>query len=459
MVKEVYLQGEKPSAREIELERRIAKLEKINTSLMNRVERSMAQQRDTFSLFHTAIGLESQVRIRTEALNSALEHLEKSHDELVDARDASERANQIKTRFFTAVGHDLLQPLHAARLSLSALGATTAPREYERLTSQIDHALSTIEDLLKTILDLSKLEAGVLRPSVKSIPLAQMFESLCMELTPIAQADGLEIRWRPTEFAVRSDPLMLRRILQNLLVNAVRYTNSGGVLLAARRRGDLVRLEVWDTGPGIAEADRERIFEEFQRGSTTSSDAKSSGGFGLGLAIVQRMSETLEHQVGLCSLVGRGTCFYLYAPIAPGYAHHDVPVTTPIEVRQVYGLHGIDVLVIDNDEIVVEAMRMLLEKWGCTVETAESPKDVDSILKRGFRPDVILADYHLDHGATGTAVIDRIRSVSGGNVPALVITADHSPETAAEVHATECELLRKPVRPAELRALITHVLQ
>lgn len=456
-MKDVFLQGEKTTARERELEQRIAKLEKINSSLMNRVERSMAQQRDTFSLFHTAIGLESQVRVRTEALNSALEHLERSHHELVDARDASDRANKIKTRFFTAVGHDLLQPLHAARLSLSALGATTAPERYDRLTSQIDHALSTIEDLLKTILDLSKLEAGVLRPTVKTVSLARLFESLSVEMTPIAQADGLEIRWRPSQLAVRSDPLMLRRILQNLLVNAVRYTATGSVLLAARRRGDFARIEVWDTGPGIAAIDRERIFEEFQRG--TGADTKSSGGFGLGLAIVQRMSETLDHRVGLCSKVGRGTCFYLSVPVSTEQATiEDAHGVTPENIRQSYGFNGVKALVIDNDEIVTEAMQVLLERWGCTIATARTPADVqDLMVRRDFQPDVILADYHLDDGATGTQVVEAVRAISGRNVPAIVITADHSPETAVEVAAFGCELLRKPVRPAELRALIAHM--
>lgn len=458
-MKDVYLQGERQSARELELERRVAKLEKINNSLMNRVERSMAQHRDTFSLFHTAIGLESQVRIRTEALNSALEHLEKSHDELVDARDASERANKVKTRFFTAVGHDLLQPLHAARLSLSALGATTAPRDYERLTSQIDHALSSIEDLLKTILDLSKLEAGVLRPSMQPVSLAQMLEALCLELSPIAQADGLHLRWRPTELMVRSDPLMLRRILQNLLVNAVRYTATGGVLIAARRRGDAVRIEVWDTGPGIAVADRERIFDEFQRGNAA--ETKSSGGFGLGLAIVQRMADTLDHRVGLCSRVGHGTCFYLYAKESPReeWSAQRQP-STPAGIRQSYGFKGINALVVDNDEIVVEAMRMLLEGWGGTVAAAKSPQEVEAILASGrFRPDVIMADYHLDDGATGTQVIDRVRAVHGKSLPAIVITADHSMETATEIMNASCEMLRKPVRPAELRALVAHILK
>lgn len=444
------------SQRERELEQRIAKLEKINESLMNRVERSMAQQGSAYSLFHTAIGLESQVRIRTEELKSALTNLERSNDELVDARDASDRANRVKTRFFTAVGHDLLQPLHAARLSVSALDATTSKPEQDRLITQIDHAMSTIEELLKTILDLSKLEAGVLHPSVQTVPLSEIFQSLCVDIEPIAKAKKLSIRWRPTSFAVSSDPLMLRRILQNLLVNAVRYTESGGILIAARRRGDLIRIEVWDTGPGIADNDRERIFEEFQRGSTL--DAKSGGGFGLGLAIVQRMAQALEHQVGLCSRVQRGTCFYIYAPFSQAVP---IPVQAPSppDFTLTYGFQRSRVVVIDNDTNVLEAMKILMQSWGCRVEAAECLDDIHELgRKRQFQPDIILADYHLDHGTNGVDAVKSLRKAFSSEIPAIVITADHSMQTATSVIAANCELLRKPVRPAELRALMMHML-
>ncbi|MEL7047578.1 MAG: hybrid sensor histidine kinase/response regulator [Pseudomonadota bacterium] len=442
------------TSRERELEQKIKKLEKINETLVSRVERSMAEQDDAYSLFHTAIGLESQVRIRTKELKSALTDLERSNDELIDARNASERANRIKTRFFTAVGHDLLQPLHAARLSVSALDETSDKTEHDRLSSQIDHALLSIEELLKTILDLSKLEAGVLKPSMSTVSLSEIFHALCLEITPISEAKGLSLGWNPTSLAVNSDSLMLRRILQNLMTNAVRYTETGGIRIAARRRGDLVRIEVWDTGPGIGEQDRERIFEEFQRG--TSHDPKSGSGYGLGLAIVQRMAEALEHQIGLCSKVGHGTCFYIYAPFS-----EVVPIpslqTLPQDAAR-YGLSGKQVVVIDNDRIVLDAMRSLLKKWDCEVVTLETIEDVASFIETATRtPNIVLADYHLDHGTNGAEAIAMLRKVFVEDLPAVVITADHSTQTATKVDDDNCELLRKPVRPAELRALLAHL--
>ncbi|MGL4395090.1 MAG: sensor histidine kinase, partial [Hyphomicrobium sp.] len=252
-----------------DLERRIDKLHKINAALMQRVERSMEQQANAFSIFQTAIGLENQIRARTDELKSALSKLERANEELKSARDAAERANRFKTRFFTAVGHDLLQPLHAARLSLGELSDAQQTLPNQRLSNNVAHALANIEDLLTTILDISKLEAGVFVPTLQPVALGEIFEHLTAGIEPMVRRKGLELRVCATPVAVQSDPLMLRRILQNLLANATNYTAKGGLLLAARRRGSKVRIEVWDTGPGIAPAERDRIFEEFQRGAAS----------------------------------------------------------------------------------------------------------------------------------------------------------------------------------------------
>jgi signal transduction histidine kinase len=297
-----------------ELERQIAKLMKINAALMQRVEKSMDQQANAYSLFQTAITLEGQVRVRTEELKSALSRLERTNDELMAARDASERANRFKTRFFTAVGHDLLQPLHAARLTVTALAEPFGTAHQRRLADRIEHALTTIEELLKSILDISKLEAGVITPSLRPVALDELFASLALDIEPLARVKNLALTWRRSQMAVISDPLMLRRILQNLMTNAVQYTQRGGIKLAARRRGGNVRIEVWDTGPGIAPAEREMIFEEFQRGRAT--DRPAIGGFGLGLSIVQRMAEALDHPLGLCSRIGHGSRFSISTPFA-----------------------------------------------------------------------------------------------------------------------------------------------
>lgn len=440
-----------------ELKRRVDKLSRINSSLMQRVERSMDQQANAFSLFQTAIGLESQVRGRTEALKSALDRLEVVNEELVAARDAAERANRFKTRFFTAVGHDLLQPLHAARLSLSAMGGAPAGLNGNRLVEQIDHALSTIEELLRSLLDLSKLEAGVTRPNVQEVAVREIFQSLAVDLQPIARSRDLMLVVRDTELIVRSDPLMLRRILQNLLANAVNYTERGEVLLAARRRASDVHIEVWDTGPGIAPADQARIFEEFQRGSDA--NRARNGGFGLGLSIVKRMAESLGARVTLCSRVGKGTRFAVALPFA-GLGGVSTLSAAPTPVHEAYGFAGSRVVVVDNDSEVLSAMQTLLGMWTCDVRCGESLADLDRLCAEEpeFQPEIVLADYHLDRGETGLDVIARLRKSCGEDLPAIVITADHTPETHEVIRQANCELLQKPVRPAELRALMLHVL-
>lgn len=440
-----------------ELVRRIEKLAKINGALMARVERSVDQQANAYSLFQTAIGLESQVRMRTDELKSALTRLERTNDELVTARDEAERANRFKTRFFTAVGHDLLQPLHAARLSLSAMTEHEGDLQHNRLALQIDHALSSIEEMLKTILDLSKLETGVIKPTLQTVALADLFHSLAVDLEPIARNKGLVLSHRTANLLVKSDPLMLRRILQNLLANAVNYTEHGQVKIAARRRGEEVRIEVWDTGPGIAPAERARIFEEFQRGSA--SERARSGGFGLGLSITQRMAEALRHRIELCSKPGHGTRFSVFAPFAgTGVATTAAPQTA--SNRQAYGFAATKVFVIDNDAAVLEAMRTLLKRWSCEIRLGQDLSDLDilEMEEPSYKPDIVLADFHLDHGTSGLDAVERLRRRFAARLPAIIITADHAVRVADEVRGAGCELLRKPVRPAELRALMLHLL-
>lgn len=438
-----------------ELVRRIDKLSRINAALMQRVERSMDQQANAYSLFQTAIGLESQVRIRTEELNAALARLATTNAALGEARDHAERANRFKTRFFTAVGHDLLQPLHAARLSLSALGETAAPHEQRRIVDQIDHALSSVDDLLRSILDISKLEAGVITPAPKPIAVGDLFGSLVNDLAPLANSKQLVLTARTNDLMVSSDPLMLRRILQNLAVNAIRYTGHGEVKLAARLRGSHVRLEVWDTGPGIAAAERDRIYEEFQRGAAA--ERTGRGGFGLGLAIVKRNAEILGHEVALCSLPGKGSRFSILAPYAGrATAGPGTEATTP---GFTYGFGGAEIVVLDNDEVVLEAMQSLLVRWNCRVRIIASLAGVDALLAEPeFEPRLVLADFHLDNGELGIAAIERLRQAKGETLPAVVITADHSHAVADQVRSAGADLLLKPVKPAELRALLQHIL-
>lgn len=439
-----------------ELERRIAKLTRINAALMGRVERAMDVQANSYALFQTAIGLDSEIRARTAEVKSALDRLERANDALVEARDAAERANRFKTGFFTAVGHDLLQPLHAARLSLSALEAGGSVRENSRIVGQIDHALYSIEDLLRSILDISKLESGTVQPVIQAVPLSSLLDGLISDLRPLAMNKGLTLVARNTRALVMSDPLLLRRILQNLTANAVRYTERGGVRIGCRRRGDSIRIEVWDSGPGIAVAEQSRIFEEFQRGAA--SERTHSAGFGLGLAIVERTAAILGHGIGLCSRVGHGTMFWVSVP-SLGEAMPEAEEPAPPVPAHAYNFAGRNVVVIDNDAAVVEAMRALLERWSFDVRFARSLQEFLGGASRGPRPDLVLADFHLDDGANGLDVVRRLRASYGEDLPAVIITADQSPELTAAIGSARCEMLRKPVKPAELRALIRHLVE
>jgi signal transduction histidine kinase len=438
-----------------DLGRAVDKLRKINEALMKRVERSMDQQANAFSLFQTAINQEEQIRVRTEELNNALTKLAQANVELSEARDAAERTNVFKTRFFTAVGHDLLQPLHAARLTLYELMDVQTESDHKLLAHNISSALVTIEELLTSILDISKLEAGVFVPNIQTVALGAIFEQLACNIEPLTRRKRLDFRWRPTSLGVRSDPLMLRRIVQNLLANAAHYTESGGVLLAARRRGSLVAIDVWDTGPGIAPQERDRIFEEFQRGAA--SERTGSTGFGLGLAIVRRMADSLEHELELESRVGHGSRFRVVAPFAaPASKAEPATATTALGNNH---LVAKPLIVIDNDLSVLGAMQTLLSRWGADVRLARDLDDVNDILADpSFSPAIILADYHLDGSVLGVHAVERIRQSARRAVPAILITADRDQTTATAAQQFNCELMHKPVRPAELRALMQHLL-
>jgi two-component system, sensor histidine kinase len=437
------------------LVRRLDKLSKINAVLMDRVERSMDQQGNAFSLFQTAIGLEAKVRSRTEELTSVLRRLEGSNEALVVAKDEAERANLSKTRFLAAASHDLLQPLNAARLSISVLSELQATDDARSLAGQIDQSLQTIEDLIKTLLDISKLDAGVVKPEVRAFPLDDVLSMLEASFAPQAAAKGLKLKVRPCGLLVRSDPMLLLRVLQNLVSNAVRYTDSGGVVVGVRRRGTQCFIDVVDTGSGISENERDTIFEEFYRGAAAAGGTHT--GLGLGLAIVQRTVQALGHSLVVKSEIGKGSTFRLDMPhvgaVARGaHAAAEQPVGAQTAT-------GAIVLLIENDRDVREATARLLERWSCRTLMAHGLNDIAPLLAELKRPpDVVLADYHLDDGQTGLAALEEVRRLAGRDIPAVVLTADHSTAVAADVLAAGCELMHKPIKPAELRALMTHVL-
>lgn len=436
------------------LEREIAKLRKINAALMSRVERSTDQQLNAFSLFETAISLDQQVRNRTQQLKQALQSLEKTNGSLSQAKLQAEAASSLKSSVLISVTHDLLQPLNAARLTLSALEEMIASPKGLVLTEQIDRSLATLEDLLRTLLDISRLDAGVLKPEFRPVAISTLFEVLRQEFTPVAAKRHLALKIRPCTETVLSDPMMLRRILQNLLANALRYTQRGSVLMGCRLKGDNVCIEVHDTGPGIPEAQREGIFMEFQRGETSVGD---NAGIGLGLSIVRRFATELGHEIHLKSHLGRGSMFGVTVPRST--APEEVASGRAPVLPAFGGMDGAKILLIENDLASAEGLANLLEKWGCDVAIAKSAADArDSIRALDEIPDVIVADLHLDNGETGIEAVEQIRSEIKTRVPAIIVTADYSPKAASDAASFGHELLKKPIKPAEMRSLLSFLL-
>jgi len=446
---------ESPSELE-EFQRETTKLRKINAALMSRVERSMDQQFNAFALFETAIALDHQVRERTQQLRDALHSIEKTNESLHRAKQKAEAASSLKSSVLISVTHDLLQPLNAARLTLSALAELVESRDRMLLVEQVDRSLITLEDLLRSLLEIAKLDAGALRPEVRPIAITPPFEQLRSEFEPIAEKQGLSLRICPSSLAIASDPMMLRRILQNLLANALRYTRAGGVVMGCRRRGDRVCIQVSDTGPGIPTAQQEAIFSEFQRGEASAND---QAGFGLGLSIVRRFATALGHEVRISSEVGRGSTFFLELPRADPANVVDESHEAQLVDRRYGGLEGAKILLIENDPSGAEAMAALLEGWGCDVATTRSTADaLQRLGELGGSPDAIVADLHLDHGESGLAAVEAIRQSMKMDVPAMIITADYSEKAAKEASFHGLEVMKKPVKPAEMRALLSFLL-
>jgi len=432
-----------------------AKLNKIRTALMSRVERGMNQPTNAFGLFELAISLEKTVRSRAQELQAALRNVECANEELKRAKALADQANSFKSTFLAFVSHDLLQPLNAAKLSLSGLMELETSPEQTLLVKQVDLALTSLEDLIRTLLDIAKLDAGVMRPEISVFHIETILEPLRRELEPVALLRRLKLKVLECHAYVRCDPLMLKRIVQNLVNNAVRYTHSGGVLVGCRKRGDRLRIDVMDTGPGIAADRREAIFEEFQRGAAGGADY---GGFGLGLAIVRRLAQALDLTIDLRSRLGRGSTFAISIPLGLPPAptpENGLLYAAPIS----YGVSGARILIVENDPPVAQAMKGLLERWGCEAIWAASRAEAlaaSDAQTPNF--DLIIADMHLDNGERGVDVIGDVQSVLGFPIPGFIVTADHSEATAAVAAERGYELLRKPIKPAELRSLMAYLL-
>jgi PAS domain S-box-containing protein len=388
--------------------------------------------------------LEQRVEERTAELKAALAAQE-------DAKRLAEEANSTKTRFVAAASHDLLQPLNAARLFASTLGERTEDPAVVEIAERIDSSMRAAEEVLDDMLDIARLESGTLRTDITEFSVAEAFEHIERQFAPLATRRGLRLRVTRPAYRVLSDRVLLRRILQNLVSNALRYTQRGGVLLTCRRRGACVELQVWDTGPGIAEQHQRAIFDEFRRLDRPSPWGEQ--GLGLGLSICHRIALLLGHELGVRSEVGRGSVFGIRVPLSSSPATSSPPPPEAAAAAPA-SLVGLTALCVDNEPEILAGMNALVSRWGVRVVTATGAAEARAALEKE-RPDVVLADYRLGEGEPdGLELLQSMRRAGVEPLPGALVTADHSAAVTERARALGYPVLRKPVKPAALRALL-----
>jgi signal transduction histidine kinase/ActR/RegA family two-component response regulator len=365
----------------------------------------------------------------------------------------AESASLAKSRFLAAASHDLRQPIHAVGMFLGALRGKALPRDARTLVDHIERSIGGLDDLFSTLLDVSRFEAGIVSADLHDIEIDPLLARICAEHGAEAAAKSLTLRRVPCSKTIRTDPVLLERVIRNLLSNAIKYTDRGGILVGCRRSGDRIRVIVGDTGRGIAAADADRIFHEFFQVESAARD--NPGGLGLGLAIVSRIAPLIEASVSVSSTLGRGSAFSLSLPLSERGARASGGESSvnaaPNDASQI--------AVIDDDPSILSAMSALLGAWGYQVAAAETAGDLLAVLsERRVAPDLLISDYRLGHGLDGIAAVARFREVFGSALPAILITGDTAPDRLIEAKQSGLLLLHKPVQNAKLRAAIRNLL-
>src|SRR5882757_1272178 len=360
-----------------------------------------------------------------------------------------ELANAAKSRFLAMASHDLRQPLHALGLFVAQLRTPLKSGERTKTIERVDATRKEMDEMFNSLLDISRLDAGILTPKITEFPFARLLQKIETRFDQATREKGLRLRVRRSDAWVRSDAMLLERILLNLVSNAVRYTLQGGIIVGCRRRGEMLRIEVWDSGPGIPEDQKQNIFGEFFQLPAPERDRY--GGLGLGLAIVDRLRLLLNHQIDLASTVGRGSRFTILVQIAA----EGISSTEPVDSPAAFAVEGKVILVIADAPIVLEGTGGLLGKWGYSVLTAGSDEAaLTRLAERQQRPDLIISDYHLASGKTGSRAIEQINAAFGSSIPAILISGDTAPEPLRDAKDRGYILLHKPVEPMRLRAVI-----
>ncbi len=367
-------------------------------------------------------------------------------------RDAAQAATDAKSRFIAAASHDLRQPLHAIGMFTAALERRTADARVRDVVGELAQAVAVMDRLFDALLDVSKLDAAAQEVAPKHVRVADLFAQLESEHLEAAAHKDISLRFRPTSLVVVTDELLLHRLLGNLVANAIRYTNEGSVLVAARRRGDAVRIEVRDSGIGISPEHQEAIFDEFYQVANPARDRRL--GLGLGLAIVARIARLLRTEVRVRSAPGRGSTFFLQQPLAPEGDVAPMAQRSRATVSE-DGEAALSVLIVDDDPIALSGSRVLLEELGCSVTTATDAASAQSAIERlGSAPVLVLCDLWLSDDRSGMGVLQRLRRLARAPVYGVLVSGDTRPETIQLARDAGFALLHKPVSPARMRAIV-----
>jgi signal transduction histidine kinase len=395
--------------------------------------------------------LSADVEVRKKAEKSLRRAQIELERKVAERTRELELANAAKSRFLAMASHDLRQPLHALGLFVAQLRTPLKSRERTKTIERVDATRKEMVEMFNSLLDISRLDAGILRPKITEFPVARLLQEIETRFDQATREKGLRLRVRRSDAWVRSDAMLLERILLNLVSNAVRYTLRGGIIVGCRRRGEMLRIEVWDSGPGIPEDQKQNIFGEFFQ--LTVPERSRYGGLGLGLAIVDKLRLLLNHQIDLASTVGRGSRFAILVPMADECVTSIEPVGSPHPAA--FAVEGKVILVIADAPTVQEGTGGLLGKWGYSVLTAGSDEAaLIRLADRQQRPDLIISDYHLASGKTGIRAIEQLNAAFGSSIPAILISGDTAPEPLRDAKDRGYILLHKPVDPMRLRAVM-----
>jgi signal transduction histidine kinase/CheY-like chemotaxis protein len=381
--------------------------------------------------------------------------LKRGERALRQAKELADAADRTKSRFLRAANHDLRQPLATLKILIYNCMTAEDDRHRQELLHAMDISVAIMEDLLGALLNIGQLDAGKIVPRVATFQVSRLLERLEVEFSHQAREKGLSFRVVGSRVAIASDRALLERIVSNFVANAIRYTQVRGILVGCRRAGDMLRIEVWDTGPGIAEAHRARIFEEFYQ----ISDARRRGqkGLGLGLNIAKRVATLLGHPIQVRSTPGRGSMFAVEVPVGDVW-HSEVGEP---EISEMIGgeFAGISVLVVEDDDILRQAVKELLERWGIAVHAVHDLEQAQALIQEhGFRPRLVITDYRLRSGVNGTEVVQGLRALlEQPQLPCVIVTADTDPKVIAQIKE-RFPVLIKPVSPPRLRVLMHNLI-